>query len=517
MTRFTAIDLFSGCGGASLGLIEAGFDVLASVEWDHDSAETYRRNIGDHVFERDITTIDPNELPDVDLIHSSPPCQGFSFAGKRDPNDPRNQLWLEVLRIVEAKRPAWLTVENVRGILNSREHDNILAALANLGYRATPYLLNAADYGVPQKRWRVIYIANRVGLPNPPPVQTHADPMPPAKRRNGKKQRNAEPFRQLPFGLKPWVSVREALNVSGLMKGDPYHPQATRSTDQPSTTITIGMRTDHIPQVQMRSTHRGNSQTYGIDEPARTIVAAARSDHGIEDLDDASGTIRAGTHGVGGFSPRHRAGWVSADDLTWSDRSHGVVDLDEPAPAIKAGGAQQPDGNGGKRSGGTAVALIPNVPMDDASLAILGGVGNEHSKHTGGAEPVRHRLRNRYAEHGDGSTYDDAAPTVSADRALEEHYDVDDASTTVQGESRLSKPGHHGPNELRMSFRRLTPWECQILQDFPPDFSFVGTKTSIHRQIGNAWPRGLARAVAIEIKRVHDEYLTRNVHSPTKE
>src|SRR5262245_1190725 len=172
----TAIDLFAGAGGLSLGLQAAGWELVAAVERDHDACETYRANVGDHVVEASIEDVDAADLPDCDLIAGGPPCQGFSYAGKRDPNDPRNRLWREFFRIVEGKQPAWVLIENVRGMLSAGEDKALVTAFAKIGYHVSPYLLNAADYGVPQRRLRVFYVGNRLGLPNPCPTPTHARP-----------------------------------------------------------------------------------------------------------------------------------------------------------------------------------------------------------------------------------------------------------------------------------------------------------------------------------------------------
>lgn len=426
-----AIDLFAGAGGLSLGLRQAGIEVIAAIERDPDACATYRAHLGDHMIEASIEDVDAHILPDCDLIAGGPPCQGFSFAGKRDRNDPRNQLWREYWRIVDAKRPAWVLIENVRGMLTMGEDKPLILAFRALGYEITPYLLNAADYGVPQKRLRVFYIGNRIGAANPCPTPTHA-----------------QPPRHLLLGLQPWVTVRQALDIGAAKVGNvPTHAGRHGSLNRPER------------------------------EPGSFI------------LDEPSRALRAGAHGQPGYSPRHIAGYVPT---TRTD--HGVLDLDEPSCAIKAGGNREADGH----MGGACPPEIglPNIPLDQPSPTIL-GCNTEKSGHQGGAEPIRHRLRGRWAEHGDGSTVDEPAPTVSTDRGLEEHWLSEhyEVAPTIQADSRVSRPGHHGPNDPRMMLRRLTVRECAKLQDFPDWYEFHGSKTSQYRQVGNAVAVGMARAI----------------------
>jgi site-specific DNA-cytosine methylase len=278
--------------------------------------------------------------------------------------------------------------------------------------------LVAADYGVPQTRIRVFYIGNRIGVANPCPTPTHA-----------------KPPRHTMFGLKPWVTVRQALGIGG-----PEHDL----------------------------------------------------------LSGPSATIRAGAHGQPGYSPRHQAGYVPV--------------LDDPSATIHAmdGGPASKDRT--RFAGYVPTESLPNIQLDVPSPTIQGGGAD-----TGGAEPVRHRLtnrtdhglldldspscaikaggnreadghmvgpcppsirlRNRYAEHGDGATFDEPAPTVSADRGLD-----------VTAEIRL---------------RRLTVRECATLQNFPEWFSFSGSMTSQYRQVGNAVAVGMGRAVGEAITQAY--------------
>lgn len=174
--RFTVISTFAGCGGSSLGYKWAGGKVLAAVEWDRDSAETYRRNHeGTPVLERDIATVTGAELlaltglqeGELDVLDGSPPCQGFSSAGRRRLNDPRNQLFRESVRLLGELRPRTFVMENVAGMVKG-DHREIfneaLRALKGAGYTVRVWLLDAMYFGVPQSRQRLIFLGVRNDL-----------------------------------------------------------------------------------------------------------------------------------------------------------------------------------------------------------------------------------------------------------------------------------------------------------------------------------------------------------------
>lgn len=177
-----ALDLFAGAGGISAGFKSAGFDVLAAVELAEVAAETHERNFPEtKVFCGDIGEFSPSDYldpEDVDLVAGGPPCQGFSVAGKRDPNDPRNRLFEQFVRVVRETQPDYFVMENVPGILTmskGKVAEAILEAFSEAGYPGTSIaILEAADYGVPQFRSRAIFIGNRHGLPNPFPAPTHS-------------------------------------------------------------------------------------------------------------------------------------------------------------------------------------------------------------------------------------------------------------------------------------------------------------------------------------------------------
>jgi len=175
----TAVDLFCGCGGLTVGLKRAGFRVLGAVDVDPLSVKTYKANHRDvTLWEKDISDLGPQELLDalklekggLDLLAGCPPCQGFStmrtLNGAVSVDDPRNDLLLEFERFVEALLPRAVMMENVPGLADDERFEAFRRKLKKLGYRGDHRILNAADYGVPQRRRRLIYLAG-MGLDIP--------------------------------------------------------------------------------------------------------------------------------------------------------------------------------------------------------------------------------------------------------------------------------------------------------------------------------------------------------------
>lgn len=173
------IGLFSGCGGLDLGFKQAGYDLIWANDILKDACETYKLNIGDHIINKDITKVDLNTIPKADLIIGGPPCQGFSGIGKRDPNDNRSALVYSYLDVVNRIQPKVFLFENVTGLKSSKAADgskvidNLKKSFEAIDYYINIYTLNAADYGVPQKRKRVFIIGNKFGVDITAPIQTH--------------------------------------------------------------------------------------------------------------------------------------------------------------------------------------------------------------------------------------------------------------------------------------------------------------------------------------------------------
>lgn len=186
-----AIDLFCGAGGLTVGLKDAGFKVLAGVELHPVAAETYRQNHPDHIlFDADICKLDPCEVMErlglsvgeLDLLAGCPPCQGFSTHRTRKKSssvdDERNNLVFEYMRFVRALRPKVVMMENVPALASDRRAHKVLHELKELGYfidQKTLQVKDAADYGVPQRRKRMILVASRLGfVSEPAPVEVYS-------------------------------------------------------------------------------------------------------------------------------------------------------------------------------------------------------------------------------------------------------------------------------------------------------------------------------------------------------
>lgn len=159
------VSLFSGAGGLDLGFKMAGHEIVWANDLYGDAVETYRANIGNHIVCEDIATIPSKDIPPCDIVIGGFPCQGFSVANtKRHEGDSRNKLYLQLLRVIRDKKPKFFVAENVKGILHfakGKAFAKILEDMRGLGYRVQTRLFNTADYGVPQKRERVVFVGVR--------------------------------------------------------------------------------------------------------------------------------------------------------------------------------------------------------------------------------------------------------------------------------------------------------------------------------------------------------------------
>lgn len=194
------VSLFSGAGGLDLGFIWAGHEIVWANDVDKDAVETYRANIGKHVISGPVELIPSNSIPDCDIVIGGFPCQGFSVANiNRSLEDSRNKMYLELLRVIKDKQPKYFLAENVKGLTNldkGRVLEIILRDFEGAGYRVKHKVLDAADYGVPQHRHRVIFIGvcndilHDIDFPSPTHADPASNPLPP---------------------VQPWVSIGEAL------------------------------------------------------------------------------------------------------------------------------------------------------------------------------------------------------------------------------------------------------------------------------------------------------------------
>lgn len=178
----TAVDLFCGAGGLSIGFESAGFDTISANDFDSFCAETYKEAHPHVKFVdgpiQDLTVEDfisgtLLERHELDCLIGGPPCQAFSvYNHQRGMHDERSGLFREYLRLVEGLHPRWVVMENVTGMQSvekGKAVDEITAGLERLGYSVEHRILKAEHYGVPQERRRLLFIANRIGIPIPWP------------------------------------------------------------------------------------------------------------------------------------------------------------------------------------------------------------------------------------------------------------------------------------------------------------------------------------------------------------
>lgn len=176
MVNPTVISTFAGCGGSSLGYKWAGYKELLAIEWEDNAVQTFKLNFPEvPVWKRDICTVTGQEILDfcnikrgeLDIFDGSPPCQGFSTAGKRQVKDSRNDLFKEYVRLVNDLQPKVFVMENVSGMIKGKmkgKFIEIMQILKSLNYEVKAKLMNSMYYEVPQSRQRMIFIGVRKDL-----------------------------------------------------------------------------------------------------------------------------------------------------------------------------------------------------------------------------------------------------------------------------------------------------------------------------------------------------------------
>ena len=259
------VSLFAGCGGSSLGYQQAGYDVRLAVEWDAGATAAYRCNFPKTlVWEGDICDLSGAEAlklagvgpGELDVLDGSPPCQGFSTAGKRRFADRRNRLFEEYVRLLEAFRPRAFVMENVSGLVKGKmklAFAEMTIALKNAGYRVSCRLLNAWWYGVPQDRRRLIWIGMRDDL-------------------------GVEPSHPAPTQRRP-ITVTMALDAAGITSGwrgaikNAIHYGEWRSSQLPSPMLNASqppvVLIEHHPGYKDAAFHEGLAPTLASGRKTR--------------------------------------------------------------------------------------------------------------------------------------------------------------------------------------------------------------------------------------------------------
>lgn len=223
------IDLFAGAGGLTLGfstLMLHCFEPAWANDFNIHAVETYNANFGNHCISGNIIDLLSNtsiKIPEAAVVIGGPPCQGFSLLNKLRKVDERKQLWRPFMEVVERSGATVFLMENVPQLIGSAEHEMILDMAGQLGFSTASARLCAADYGVPQIRWRAFIIGSRISDPKVvfPPKRTHYPSEPNHRRIFAEKE---TPFVSDP---KPYRTVRDGI-------GDLEPPQGTEIRDVPA-------------------------------------------------------------------------------------------------------------------------------------------------------------------------------------------------------------------------------------------------------------------------------------------
>jgi DNA (cytosine-5)-methyltransferase 1 len=230
------IDLFGGAGGMTAGfspLFGHSFDPVWANDMNRDAAATYNANFGDHCLVDDIVSLlrDPRIVPEADVVIGGPPCQGFSLLNKGRRIDPRKQLWYPFMEVVQ-RSGAWLfVIETEPQLLGSLEHEQIVEYAELLGFTVRWAKLCAADYGVPQVRWRAFIVGCNFADPAPlfPPKRTHFKPRP---GNDPAGPQDADLYSANPL---PWRTVWDAI-------GDLPEPLSIRIGENPPLNLHFGRK-----------------------------------------------------------------------------------------------------------------------------------------------------------------------------------------------------------------------------------------------------------------------------------
>ncbi|MBI5066142.1 DNA cytosine methyltransferase [Candidatus Woesearchaeota archaeon] len=243
--KLNVVDFFCGAGGFSKGFEQAGFNILAGIDFNENAIATFKQNHSGKGVVRDIKKLSLKEFNEltgcsgVDVLIGGFPCQGFSLLGKRNKKDPRNLLYRELLRFIEGLKPEFVILENVRGLASMKDSKNnsvlssILQEIISLGYCVSYKVLLASDYGVPQNRERLIIFAQKINFFDIPKIEN--------------KTTVIEALQNIPEGLnahivvnhKPEYSERLAQVAQGKSLGK-FRSCMRLQADKPSNTITSG-------------------------------------------------------------------------------------------------------------------------------------------------------------------------------------------------------------------------------------------------------------------------------------
>lgn len=400
--RPVAIDLFAGAGGLSLGFEQAGFDVLAAVEYDAVHAATHLYNFpGTEVVCRDAAklsvdalrqaaarsyaTLNPGHVWDgsVDALIGGPPCQGFSTGGKRDPRDGRNEMILEFVRFAEELRPATLCLENVAGLFSPGFADireSVFGRLRAAGYTlsGTDGVVSAIAFGVPQNRRRMIVLGSLDGEPGRPQpldgpslnVSDAFDGLPDPEKYEALLDVDHVRLDRDDQNLRASATGQYARALAGLDRADWDYSQERLWSPE---VLTGSRRTRHSETTIARfaatlpGTAEPKSRLFRLpfDGPARTLRAGTGSERGahtsprpIHPRSNRVITVReaARLHGFPDWFRFHTTNW----------HGHRQIGNSVPPPLARAAGAQLLG-----VLGRVATARTTEIELGDVSLLTL--------------------------------------------------------------------------------------------------------------------------------------------------
>jgi DNA (cytosine-5)-methyltransferase 1 len=510
----TTVELFAGPGGFSLGAVRAGVTDLVGFEWDAEACATAEA-AGHKRIQADVSMVDVREWAHAEGEIGSPPCQSYSSAGKQKGkldrprieahvarvkaagrwlhysregwHDPRSPLVLEPLRFALGILPEWIALEQVPAVLPLWQA--MADVLRDHGYHTDTGVLSAEQYGVPQTRKRAFLIARRCEWHASPrfydehghanlermadldcprrvelPAPTHR------KYRKGVPQAEGDP------ALLPWVSMAQALGWGMVAR--------------PSTTVVTGANGGGSDPMSggsgTRAVHAGHDRAERVWEPA--AVAAEEGPDAV-----------AARFGNQEHSAVRTAGEPAAT-VRYSER----MNANDWVPTGQA------------RNAGPLAQRDPRGPDDPSYTIRAQGSGSHPSGvewtaaelHSSGPTAADREGRSRVAPRAVG----DPAPTMRGSGRNVGYWTGERPATTVQGDARIWPPGHkvNGDDRARLGEDaanerygdragtkavRVSVQRAAVLQTFPPDYPWQGSKTAQYRQVGDAVPPLLAEQV----------------------
>lgn len=453
------VDLFCGAGGASCGMYQAGAELVAGVDHNAEALETHAHNLpGEHI-QHDLKHVRPDLLPPVriDWVHGSPPCQGFSQAkGERDAEDARNQLVWRFIDWVEHIQPKVVTMENVAGMqsISSTFMDRVTGAFREAGYEARWKKLNCADYGVPQTRERIFFVAVRDDVPTPSrwfPEPTHA------KTRTTTLDGRT---------LGEWRTVRDA--IADLARDIPAGANITSQQNE-------------------KYQKEGRSPMDTVETPAATIRGGTTPE---VETDGGVANHVAQQHEE---STKERFA-----QLEWGEQRNGMsqrrLHPERPSPTICA----------------SPGAAVPPVHYKGPVKNHVPAEHDEETREWMASLPLEYTgdsvtTRRLHPEEPAGTiTGSSSTPPVHYGGPVP--YGVqENPSCTVTSRGQLRERGHHD-SISDDDVRRLTVREAARLQSFDDWFVFKGSKTSQLEQVGNAVPPRLQQHMTEHVRTILEGY-----------